>query len=67
LKAYSILLTAVTAIVLLMSVYLGFQEPDDMDQLNQDLHRLRTLAAILGLLSVGAVMVELFRGDRDRW
>ena len=50
-----------------MSVYLGFQVPDDIDQLNQDLHRLRTLAAILGLLSVGAVMVELFRGDRDRW
>jgi hypothetical protein len=66
-KAYSIVIAAASAIILLLIVRLGFQVREDSDHLNQDLHLLRTLAVVLGLLVVAAALVEHFRGDRDRW
>ena len=65
-KVHSIVIAAASAIVLLLIVGLGFRVREDSDHLNQDLQMLRTLGVVLGLLVVGAAVVEFFREDRDR-
>jgi hypothetical protein len=66
LNAFPTFLTAVAAIIVVLTVYIGF---DSLEQLNHfvgDINMLRELGTAAGFLSIAAVVAALFTEDRDR-
>jgi hypothetical protein len=65
LRILSTIIATAIAVILALTIRIGFIQYTDAASLKKDLHTLRTLAAIAGITSIGAALVELVIRDRD--